>query len=147
MFVLDTNVLSAMMTAEPVPEVADWMSGRPADLLFTAAVCQAEILAGIAILPQGRRRKDLEAAARAMFAEDFESRVLPFDMEAAVAYADIFAARKTRVGRPTATIDLVIASISRSRGATLVTRNVADFEDCGVRIVNPWADRNTAALS
>ena len=63
----------------------------PADLLFTASVCQAEVLAGIAILPQGRRRRDLEAAARAMFAEDFEDRVLPFDTDAAIAYADILA--------------------------------------------------------
>jgi hypothetical protein len=138
MFVLDTNILSAMMAPKPVPEVAVWVSGQPAELLFTAAVCQAEILSGLAIMPDGRRRLDLEAAARAMFTEDFEGRVLPFDMEAAIAYADIFAARR-RAGRPTATVDLMIASVARSQGASVVTRNVADFEECGVAIVNPWA--------
>ena len=136
MYVLDTNVLSAMMAPQPVPEVATWVSGQPAELLFTATVCQAEILSGLAIMSDGRRL-DLEAAARAMFAEDFEGRVLPFDADAAVAYADIFAARR-RAGRPAATVDLMIAAVARARGASVVTRNVADFEECGVAIVNPW---------
>jgi predicted nucleic acid-binding protein len=139
MFLLDTNVLSAMMAADPVPEVATWVSAQPADLLFTATVCQAEILSGLAIMPEGRRRAALEEAARAMFQEDFEGRVLPFDMAAAVAYADIFAARR-RVGKATATVDLMIASVARSQGASVVTRNVADFDECGVAIVNPWAE-------
>lgn len=138
MFVLDTNILSAMMSTAPAPEVAAWVSGQPTEHLFTAAICQAEILSGLAIMPEGRRRLDLEAAARAMFAEDFEGRVLPFDTEAATAYADIFAARR-RAGRPAATIDLMIAAVTRSQGASVVTRNVADFEGCGVSIVNPWA--------
>ena len=68
MFVLDTNVLSAMMSAAPAPEVAAWVSGQPAELLFTAAICQAEILSGLSIMPAGRRRSDLEAAARATLA-------------------------------------------------------------------------------
>ena len=110
------------------------------ELLFTTTICQAETLSGLAIMPEGRRRLDLVAAARSMFAEDFEGRVLPFDMDAAAAYADIFAARR-RVGRPaaTATVDLMIAAVARSQGASVVTRNVADFEECGVAIVNPWA--------
>jgi predicted nucleic acid-binding protein len=137
MFVLDTKVLSAMMAPNPAPEVAEFVSGQPAELLFTASICQAEVLSGIAIMPEGRRRLDLEAAARAMFLEDFEGRVLPFDMEAAIAYADIFAARR-RAGRPTATGDLMIAAVAYCRNARVVTRNTADFEACGVAIVNPW---------
>ena len=84
MFLLDTNVLSAMMSTQPVPEVGAWVAGQQADLLFTTSVSQAEILSGLAIMREGRRR-DLEAAAHAMFMEDFEGRVLPFDMEAAAA--------------------------------------------------------------
>ena len=140
MFLLDTNILSALMRDKPTPEVATWVSGQPPELLFTAAVCQAEILSGLAIMPEGRRRSDLEAAARAMFLEDFEGRVLPFDMAAAVAYADVFASRR-RTGRSTATVDLMIASVARSNGASVVTRNVADFEGCGVAVVNPWDRR------
>jgi hypothetical protein len=136
MFVLDTNILSALMTPEPVPEVAAWVAGQPARLLFTASICQAEILSGIAIMPKGRRRQALETAARAMFLEDFEGRVLPFDTEAAIAYADLFAARR-RAGRPTATVDLMIASVARSKGASVVTRDTGGFEHCGVSLINP----------
>ena len=137
MFLLDTNVLSAMMRGEPVSAVAAWVSRQSVDLLFTAAVCQAEVLAGIAILPDGRRRRALEVAAQSMFLEDFEGRVLPFDATAATAYADIFAVRR-RAGRPMAAVDLMIAAIARSQGATLVTRNITDFDECAVGIVNPW---------
>ncbi len=137
MFVLDTNILSAMMAPNPAPQVAAFVSGQPAELLFTASICQAEILSGIAIMPEGRRRLGLEAAARAMFSEDFEGRVLPFDEEAAIAYADMFAARR-RAGRSTATVDLMIAAVAYCRNASVVTRNTTDFEACGVAIVNPW---------
>jgi predicted nucleic acid-binding protein len=137
MFVLDTNILSAMMAPNPAPEVAAFVSGQPAELLFTASICQAEILSGIAIMPDGRRRLDLEAAARAMFLVDFERRVLPFDIEAAIAYADIFAASR-QVGRPAAIVDLMIAAVAYCRNASVVTRNTADFEACGVATVNPW---------
>ncbi len=137
MFVLDTNVLSAMMSARPAREVAAWLLDRPSEELFTAAVCQAEILAGIAVLPAGRRRSELAAAARAVFIDEFEGRVLPFDMDAAAAYGELFAARRI-AGRPTATIDLMIGAIARARGATVVTRNVADFQECGLSVINPW---------
>src|SRR5215472_15579729 len=102
MFLLDTNVLSAVMGLRPAPQVAEWMSAQLLDLLSTATVCQAEILLGIAVLPQGRRRAGLEMAAAAMFREDFAGRILPFDSEAAVIYAELFAARRA-AGRPTAT--------------------------------------------
>jgi toxin FitB len=137
MFVLDTNILSAMMSTRVVPEVAEWIAGQPIGLLFTTSISQAEILSGIAIMPESRRRSDLEAAAGAMFLEDFEGRVLPFDMNAAVAYADIFAARR-RAGRPTATVDLLIASVACSHHASVVTRDVSGFEGCGLRVINPW---------
>jgi toxin FitB len=137
MFVLDTNILSAMMRLQLEPEVAAWISGQPAELLFTTSLSQAEVLSGLAIMPKGRRRSDLEAAARIMFVEDFDGRVLPFDMKAAAAYADAFAARR-RAGRPASTIDLMIASVARSHGASIVTRDTGGFEDCGVPLINPW---------
>jgi predicted nucleic acid-binding protein len=137
-FLLDTNVLSAIISLRPVPEVATWIAGQPDELLFTATICQAEILSGIAILPDGRRRRDLETAARAMFADDFDGRVLAFDMEAAAAYADIFADRR-RIGLGTAPLDLMIAAIARANDASVVTRDVGGFEGCGVTVINPWA--------
>jgi toxin FitB len=136
MFVLDTDVLSAIMGARPAPEVA-WIAGQPEDALFTTTICQAEILAGLAVMREGRRRSALETAARAIFTDDFNGRVLPIDTAAAAAYVDIFAARRS-VGRPTAPLDLMIAAIARARGASVVTRDVGGFEDCGVSLIDPW---------
>ena len=137
MFILDTNVLSAIMGSQPAPEVAAWIEGQSDDLLYTASVCQAEVLAGLAVMPEGRRRLALETAARAIFTEDFDGRVLPFDTAAAASYADIFAARK-RAGRPTAPLDLMIAAVARTKGASIVTRDTRGFEECGVPLINPW---------
>jgi predicted nucleic acid-binding protein len=137
MFILDTNILSAIMAARPVPEVATWIARQPEELLFTAAVCQAEILSGIAILPASRRRTALETAARLMFREDFEGRVLPFNAEAAEAYADIFAARRA-AGLSTPPTDLMIAAVARAKGAGVVTRDIGGFTGCGLTVINPW---------
>jgi hypothetical protein len=137
MFVLDTNILSAIMSAQPAPEVAAWIAGQPEEALFTTTICQAEILAGLAVMPEGRRRLALETAAQAIFTDDFDGRVLSFDTAAAAAYADIFAARR-RAGRPTAPLDLMIAAVARARGASVVTRDIGGFEDCGVPLVDPW---------
>jgi toxin FitB len=136
-FVLDTNILSAMMRLQPEPAVAAWTAARPAELLFTTSLSQAEILAGIAIMADGRSRLELETAARAMFLEDFSGRVLAFDAKSAAIYADIFAVRR-RAGRTPATFDLMIASVARSHGASVVTRDANGFEGCGLTIINPW---------
>jgi|YelNatPaOPRAMG01_1025707.scaffolds.fasta_scaffold123536_1 predicted nucleic acid-binding protein len=138
MFVLDTNVLSAMMRPDLETEITAWVGRQDEELLFTTAISQAEISAGLAILPDGRRRRDLEALATAIFAEEFEGRVLSFDMNAAAAYADIFASRR-RDGRPTPPMDLMIAAIARSQGASVVTRDTGGFEGCGLVVINPWS--------
>src|SRR6516225_2653947 len=110
MFVLDTNILSAIMSARPSPEMAAWIAGQPEDALFTTTICQAEILAGLAVMPEGRRRVALETAAQAIFIVDFNGRLLPLDAAAAVVYTPILAARR-RAGRPTVPLDLMIAVV------------------------------------
>jgi predicted nucleic acid-binding protein len=82
--------------------------------------------------------KALEIAALATFREDFAGRILPFDTDAAVVYAEIFADRRS-AGRPAATADLMIASIARVRGAIVVTRDTPGFRGCGLTLINPWA--------
>jgi toxin FitB len=138
MFVLDTNVLSAMMRPELETEITAWVGRQDEELLFTTAISQAEISAGLAILPEGRRRRDLEALAAAIFADEFDGRILSFDMNAAAAYADIFASRR-RDGRPTPPMVLMIAAIARSQGASVVTRDTGGFEGCGLAVINPWS--------
>lgn len=140
MIILDTNIISELMRAEPAPQVLAWIRGRSGSSLFTTSLAQAEIYYGLALLPEGQRRNALEAAARAMFETDFAERVLSFDTSAAPVYADIAAARRL-AGRPIAQIDAQIAAIARARGARLATRNVKDFEGCGIELINPWSLR------
>lgn len=137
MILLDTNVVSELMKAAPDDAVVRWVSAQPASSLWTTSITQAEILHGVLLLPVGKRRNSLEAAAEAMFVEEFSGRVLPFGSDAARSYAWI-ASRRRRVGRPISGFDAQIAAIARSAGATLATRNVDDFVDCDVRIVDPW---------
>ncbi len=138
MVLLDTNILSAMMRPQPSPALATWIAAQPIETLFTAAICQAEILAGLAIMPAGRRRHALAAAAQAMFAEDFAGRVLPFDAAAASHYAALFAARR-QSGRPSAAPDLMIAAVARANGASVVTRDSGGFAGCGLNVIDPWS--------
>ena len=138
MFVLDTNVLSELMRPEPDRGVVEWIDEQPAQSLYTTSITKAEILHGVLLLPGGRRKDRIEAAAEAMFSEDFEGRLLSFDGRAAGAYARIAVSRR-RAGRPISSFDAQIAAIARSSGATLATRNTGDFSDCGVEVLNPWS--------
>ena len=137
-FVLDTNVASALMAPSRAPrEVMTWLAARPLHSLFTTTISQAEVFAGLSVLPAGRHRSSLTELARGVFIEDFEGRVLTFDVAAALEYAAVFAARR-RAGRPPSMADTMIAAIARAHDAIVVTRNVRDFDGCGVEVINPW---------
>ena len=138
MLILDTNVASELMRPSPTPSVVAWIAERDAAAMHLTAVSEAELRFGVAILPAGRRRSALEAAMRQWIERGFTERILPFDSAAARAYADIAADRR-EAGRPIGEADCQIAAISRSRGASLVTRNVRDFEGTGVEVVDPWS--------
>jgi hypothetical protein len=135
--ILDTNVLSDLMKADPAASVVEWAASQPTSRLFITAITQGEILYGIGLLPKGKRRDRIAHAAKAMFVEDFNDRILAFNSDAAVAYAEIAVARR-RKGRPISQFDAKIAAIARSSGAAVATRNVGDFEGCGIELVNPW---------
>jgi len=137
MIVLDTNVVSELMKSAPEPAVMAWIDAIPGATMFLSAVTQAEILYGVALVPEGKRREGLALAARTAFESYFRGRILPFDSEAAEVFAELAAGRR-RAGRPISQADAQIAAIARSRGAVLATRNVPDFEGCGVEIVDPW---------
>ena len=137
MIVLDTNVLSELMKPGPLIAVTNWVASQPASSLFVTTITQAEILHGVMLLPKGHRRAAIEAAAIAMFEEDFAGRILTFGSLVAHAFAEIAADRR-QSGRPISQFDAQIASIARSTGASIATRNVADFDGCGIHVINPW---------
>jgi predicted nucleic acid-binding protein len=125
------------MKSAPAEAVVGWTAAQPASSLYTTSITQAEVFHGILLLPSGKRRRAIEAAAQAMFSEEFEGRILAFGSEAALPYARIAADRR-RAGRPISGFDAQIAAIARTFGAVIATRNVADFAECGVEVVNPW---------
>jgi toxin FitB len=140
MIVLDTNVVSELMRKSPAETVVQWVNRHAAKRLHVTAITQAEILHGILLLPRGKRRAAIAAAAAAMFEEDFHGRILPFGSDAAAMYA-VIAAERRSAGRPISAFDAQIAAIVRANGATLATRNVRDFAGCGIDVVNPWKPR------
>lgn len=137
MIVLDTNVLSELMRPQPDERVVAWLKQQTRSNLFTTAVTRGEMLYGVLILPDGRRRTRMHQEVEAIFAVDMAGRVLPYDEAAADAHAAISAARRTQ-GRPVDQSDAMIAGIARSHGAMLATRNVRDFEGCGIALIDPW---------
>lgn len=137
MIVLDTNVLSEIMLPSPAPAVHQWLSQQANDQVYTTAISMAEIFQGIELLPIGKRRTVLLAAAHKLFSSVLPGRVLSFDETAAHAYAPIAVERRKR-GRPISLFDAQIASIAKARSATLATRDIRDFDGCGVRLIDPW---------
>jgi predicted nucleic acid-binding protein len=135
--VLDTNVVSELMRPQPEAAVIDWVDGQPAADLYLTAITVSELLHGIARLSDGRRKTRLAEQVEAMIDEDFDRRILAFDLPAAPHYADI-AVHRAQLGRPIGAADAQIAATCRSHGAALATRNVKDFDATGVTVVNPW---------
>ena len=138
MILLDTNVVSELMRDVPSTQVLVWMDDLPTRELFVPAITEAEVRTGITFLPEGARRRGLANAAERMLGGLFAGRVLPFDSSAARAYADIAAASRA-AGRPISQSDCQIAAIARSRSMAVATRNVRDFSNTGVEVIDPWA--------
>ncbi len=138
MIVIDTNVLSELMRARPEPVVLEWFRARPLAEIATTAINIAEIRHGLARLPLGRRRRDLEGTFNSLAARGFTDRVFDFDRAAAEVFPDLVVARE-RTGRRLAGFDGLIAAIARSQGLAIATRNTDDFVDCGIEVINPWA--------
>ena len=137
MILLDTNVISELMRAAPDKDVLEWVGRQSREDLYTSSIVQSEILYGVATLPLGRRKAGLAEAAAAMFHDEFRGRVLAYDHQAAVQYADIVSIRRS-IGRPIEAFDAMIAATARAHSIAVATRNIADFEECGVDLIDPW---------
>jgi predicted nucleic acid-binding protein len=139
MIVLDTNALSEALKPSPSEIVLRWLAAQEPSAVFITTITQAEVLYGIELLPAGKRRLRLAAIIEKLFAEDFQGRILSFDQESARTFAKIVTGRG-KAGHPISQFDAMTAAIARSRGAAVATRNTDDFEQCGIRVINPWTD-------
>jgi hypothetical protein len=134
---LDTNVISELARREPDPGVLAWLDSLEVSDVVTTSITAAELRYGVARLPDGRRRRELAMVIRGILTEDFGGRVLPFDERASARYADIVAGRE-RAGKPIGIADAQIAAICQDLGAILATRNIPDFEETGIELIDPW---------
>ena len=138
MILLDTNVISEQMRLQPSSIVLNWFDKIVDANLYLSSVTEAELLSGIAMMPNGKAKTQRAVKANHILHKIFHDHILPFESKAANCYAEIFAHRKT-IGRPISVLDCMIAAIAKANNCKLATRNVADFDHCGVEIVDPWA--------
>jgi len=137
MIVLDTNVVSEPLRPQPEPSVLHWLDAQEPQTLYLTTVNLAELLAGIEVLPMGRRRTKLEKAFNERLMPLFAGRILAFDERAARSFARINAGAQA-IGNPISFADAAIAAVAAAHGFLLATRNVRDFRGTGVNMLNPW---------
>jgi predicted nucleic acid-binding protein len=135
--VLDTNVVSELVRPSPNRSVVEWVDEHDSSELVLTALTAAELRAGVALLPVGRRGDELGMRIESLLVETFAGYVLAFDVGSSAYYAEVLAVR-TRGGRPITTFDAQIAAVCRQYDSVLATRNTTDFTDTGIQLVNPW---------
>ena len=135
MIVLDTNVISELMKQVPSSSVVAWINQQQE--LVISAITIAEISYGLQALPVGVRRTALELAFEQAINEAFKHRVVSFDKSAAYVYAEMMNHKK-QLGQPMSLFDGQIAAIALSKKASLATRNIKDFQHCGLTLINPF---------
>ena len=137
MIVLDTNIISEFMTAPPANPVLEWLNAQDVISLYITTISIAEIGFGLYCMPRGKRQRLLGERFEQFVATAFETRILPFDEASARFYGAIKGYRR-EIGRPLSDLDGQIASIALSRNFAVATRNIRDFEDCGIELINPF---------
>ena len=138
MILLDTNVVSEPLRQAPAPQVIDWLDAQAMDTLFLSAITVAELRAGIALLPPGRRRSGLQDNLEQRVLPLFAGRVLAFDLTCTRPYAELMAQAR-RSGLAISTADGCIAAIAAAHGLAVATRDTRPFESAGVAVIDPWA--------
>lgn len=139
MIVLDTNIISELMKQKPSVSVVEWVNNQKSDLLFVSSITIAEISYGLHILPDSKRRSLLETRFEQFISQAFAQRILNFKERDARIYGEIMGYRK-ELGRPLSILDGQIAAITLANNMDLATRNLKDFKDCGLNLINPFDD-------
>ena len=139
MILLDTNVVSEPMRAHGAAAVIAWLDNQVAESLHLSATSLAELLVGIERLPAGRRRDGLAEALAGLLDRLFGPRILPFDRDAARAFAELAAIAQAK-GEALSFADGQIAAVARVHGLTVATRDRRPFEAVGIAVIDPWTD-------
>jgi len=137
MILLDTNVISEPQRREPNARVLEWIDAQALETLYLSSITVAELRAGIALMPAGKRRDSLHDNLEKRLLPMFANRVLSFDMACAKAYAELLA-KSRAAGLAVETADALIAAIALANGFAVATRDTNPFEAAGVSVINPW---------
>jgi predicted nucleic acid-binding protein len=121
----------------PDERVLAWIDAQAVETLYLSAITVAELRFGIAAMPEGRKRKTPDHRLEREVLPLFQGRVLPFDLEASRAYAELMARAKT-TGKAVGKADGYIAATALSRGFAVATRDSSPFEAAGLKVINPW---------
>jgi toxin FitB len=136
-FLLDTNIPSEMTRPSPQPSVSAWLDDADDDRLYFSVVSLGEVLKGVTLLTESRRRIQLQQWLDETLRPWFEGRVLPVDQPIAERWGALTGQCQLK-GRPLKVVDGFIAATALEHDLTVVTRNVKDFAGLGVMIINPW---------
>lgn len=137
MILLDTNVVSEPLRPTPEARVIEWIDAQPLETVYLSAMTVAELRAGVALLPAGKRRSHLHEQLEKRVLPLFAGRVLPFDLACTHAYAELLA-RVRKAGGGIETADACIAAVAATNRFTVATRNTSPFQMAGVSVINPW---------
>ncbi len=137
MILLDTNVVSEPLRPAPDARLVAWIDAQPLETLFLSSITVAELRAGVALLPRGKRRSGLQDSLETQVLPLFAGRVLPFDLACTQAYAALMANARTS-GLAIASADGYIAAIAVANGLAVATRDTGPFEAAGAAVINPW---------
>lgn len=134
---LDTNVVSEVMRKNPSKKVINWLNNHSNTALFISSITIAEICYGLRILPVGQRRQSLQLRFEQFVSQGFAQNIITFNELAARSYAEIMGTRKEK-GQPMSLPDGQIAAIAQTNDLSLATRNITDFKNCGIELINPF---------
>ncbi|CAN5497494.1 type II toxin-antitoxin system VapC family toxin [soil metagenome] len=137
MIVLDTNVVSEVLKPGRDKVVVTWLDKQSAETLYLTAISLSELLIGIAVMPDGKRKNDISAGLDLLLAKLFGARVLPYDREAAIVHSALVSATR-RAGKAISMADGQIGAIATARGFIVATRDTAPFVALGIDVVDPW---------
>ena len=136
-YLLDTNCISELVRLNPEPRVMHWLQAADEASLYLSVLTLGEIRKGVAALPQGKRRTRLETWLDIELRARFAGRILSIDVPVADRWGLLTATAK-REGKTLSTIDGLLAAIALHHNLTVVSRNVSDFADTPVQVLNPW---------
>lgn len=137
MILLDTNVVSEAMRHSPERRVIDWIDAQPLETLYLSSITVAELRAGVALLPSGKRRTALHEGLERQLLPLFAGRIVSFDLACTHAYAD-FLAMARKLGRGIDTADALVAAVAKANAFSVATRDALPFRSLGLRVINPW---------